>query len=85
MSSESEDGYRDLTICVLFTTSCGMRMIGEIQVHDRKIHQLKLEVLNPARRTGILFRPSFCSFSSPFLLQMHKLYRILRAESLRDI
>jgi len=59
MSSESEDGYRDLTICVLFTTSCGMRIIGEIQVHDKKIHQLKLK--------------------------MHKLYRILRAESLRDI
>jgi len=59
MPSESQDGYRDLTICVLFTTTCGMRIIGEIQVHDRKIHQLKLK--------------------------MHKLYRILRAESVRDI
>uniref|UniRef100_A0A7S4P8H4 Receptor ligand binding region domain-containing protein n=1 Tax=Guillardia theta TaxID=55529 RepID=A0A7S4P8H4_GUITH len=59
IASESQEGYRDLTIGVLFTTNCGMKIIGEIQLHDKKIHQMKIK--------------------------MHKLYRILRAESTRGI
>eukprot|EP00960_Hanusia_phi_P066309 766373-Hanusia_phi.AAC.2 len=41
--AESQDGYRDLTICVLFTTNCGMKIIGEIQIHDKKIHHMKIK------------------------------------------
>ncbi len=37
-------GYRDLMICVIFTGVSGLRIIGEIQVQDRKLHDLKQKV-----------------------------------------
>jgi hypothetical protein len=38
------DGYRDLQICVLFRGSSGLSIIGEIQIHDAELHDLKLKV-----------------------------------------
>lgn len=35
------DGYRDLMVNVLYTGYRGLRVIAEIQLHDRKLHQLK--------------------------------------------
>jgi hypothetical protein len=39
------DGYRDLQICVLFQGSSGLSIIGEIQIHDLELHELKLKVV----------------------------------------
>ena len=39
------DGYRDLQICVLFQGSSGLSIIGEIQIHDCEMHELKLKVI----------------------------------------
>ncbi|EKX31913.1 hypothetical protein GUITHDRAFT_121912 [Guillardia theta CCMP2712] len=38
------DGYRDLTLCVVFTDDLGLRIIAEIQLHDKRIHDLKLKM-----------------------------------------
>jgi len=38
------DGYRDLQICVLFRGSSGLSIIGEIQIHDAELHDLKLKM-----------------------------------------
>ena len=38
------DGYRDLQLCVLFQGSNGLSIIGEIQIHDLELHELKLKV-----------------------------------------
>ena len=37
-------GYRDLMICLVFTGVSGLRIIGEIQVQDRTLHDLKQKV-----------------------------------------
>eukprot|EP00277_Geminigera_cryophila_P009701 CAMPEP_0179406640 /NCGR_PEP_ID=MMETSP0799-20121207/1011_1 /TAXON_ID=46947 /ORGANISM="Geminigera cryophila, Strain CCMP2564" /LENGTH=1271 /DNA_ID=CAMNT_0021177735 /DNA_START=198 /DNA_END=4013 /DNA_ORIENTATION=+ len=39
--SEVQDGYRDVTINVVFEDESGLKIIGEIQVQDRKLHDLK--------------------------------------------
>ena len=44
-ASELVGGYRDLMVCVLFEGSCGLRIIGEVQIQDRILHSLKLKVL----------------------------------------
>lgn len=42
MEDASEfDGYRDLLICVVHTGKRGLRIIGEVQFHDRQLHDLK--------------------------------------------
>jgi len=38
---EAEDGYRDVTVNVLFEAENGLKIIGEIQVHDRELYELK--------------------------------------------
>jgi hypothetical protein len=38
------DGYRDLQMCVLFQGSSRLSIIGEIQIHDAELHDLKLKV-----------------------------------------
>ena len=43
-SERVPDGYRDLQICVLFTGSSGLSIIGEIQIHDAELYALKLKV-----------------------------------------
>jgi hypothetical protein len=37
------DGYRDLKLYVRFHDSWGLGIIGEIQFHDRKLHDIKLQ------------------------------------------
>jgi len=37
---EAEDGYRDVSLNVLFEVG-GLKIIGEIQVHDTQLNQLK--------------------------------------------
>jgi len=50
------DGYRDVKLFALFTDAVsGLSIIGEIQIHDYELHQIKL--------------------------QMHKLYKVVRAKS----
>lgn len=45
MEDASEyDGYRDLMICVIHTGKKGLRIIGEIQFHDAKLHALKVKM-----------------------------------------
>ncbi len=49
MENSSEyDGYRDVMLCVLFTGATGLRIICEIQIHDVRLYQLKLQVRTPA-------------------------------------
>uniref|UniRef100_A0A7S0N6I7 Uncharacterized protein n=2 Tax=Cryptomonas curvata TaxID=233186 RepID=A0A7S0N6I7_9CRYP len=38
------DGYRDFQMCVVFTDANGLRIIGEIQVHDKQLHDLNLRM-----------------------------------------
>ena len=38
------DGYRDLKLFVLFEGMSGLKIIGEIQIHDKVLHILKLKV-----------------------------------------
>jgi hypothetical protein len=38
-------GYRDLMICAVFTGVSGLRIIGEIQIQDRILYDLKQKVL----------------------------------------
>ncbi len=42
--SSEYDGYRDLMVCVLFTGSHDLRIIGELQIHDRRLHNLKIRM-----------------------------------------
>mmetsp|Transcript_14218 Transcript_14218/g.30377 ORF Transcript_14218/g.30377 Transcript_14218/m.30377 type:complete len:1807 (+) Transcript_14218:1506-6926(+) len=35
-------GYRDLMVCGILEGSGGLRIIGEIQIHDKQLHDLKL-------------------------------------------
>jgi len=38
------DGYRDLLLSVVYTGQKGLRVIGEIQFHDKELHKLKLKM-----------------------------------------
>jgi len=40
------DGYRDLMLCVVFRGESGLGIIGEIQLHDRQLFDLKSKVLS---------------------------------------
>ena len=40
-------GFRDIMICVIFTGSGGLKIIGEIQIHDRKYFEIKQQVVVP--------------------------------------
>jgi len=45
MADSSEyDGYRDLMLCVLYSGTSGLRIIGEIELHDARMHRLKLKM-----------------------------------------
>ena len=68
------DGYRDLTLCVIFTGECGLKIIGEIQIHDKQIHDIKMQVRELIRFLGRLI-----------LYKMHKLYKVKRAEKPNDV
>ena len=53
-SAAVTDGYRDLSLSVIVAergdSGCGeggLRIIGEVQIHDRAMHNLKLQVLCP--------------------------------------
>ena len=53
------DGYRDLQICVLFTGSSGLSIIGEIQIHDAELHALKIKVRSVCYYASHLFIPTY--------------------------
>ena len=58
---EVPDGYRDIALNVIFTEpQSGLKVIGEIQVHDRTLHELKLKMhkLYKVKRAS---NPSFVS------------------------
>jgi len=38
------DGYRDLMVSVMYTGSHNLNIIGEIQIHDFRLHALKLQM-----------------------------------------
>jgi len=38
------NGYRDVQLGVLFTGSTGLKIIGEIQIHDLELYRLKLKM-----------------------------------------
>ena len=40
-SKGDSDGYRDLKLCMLFSSRDGLRIIGEIQIHDSMLFDLK--------------------------------------------
>lgn len=42
--AEVEDGYRDVSLNVLFEAENGLKIIGEIQVHDRQLYELKSQM-----------------------------------------
>ena len=39
-----EDGYRDIKLFVRFVQREGLGIIGEIQIHDKILYDLKLQV-----------------------------------------
>ena len=39
-----EDGYRDIKLFVRFVQREGLGIIGEIQIHDKILYNLKLQV-----------------------------------------
>jgi len=39
--AEVSDGYRDVKLFLLFTGPGGLRIVGEVQVHDRDLFDLK--------------------------------------------
>ena len=41
---EVADGYRDLKLCVIFTGPLNLKIIGEIQIQDARMHEYKLKV-----------------------------------------
>ena len=38
-------GYRDVMLCVVYKDESGLSIIGEIQIQDRALHELKLKVI----------------------------------------
>lgn len=42
--SAQYDGYRDLMLSVLYTGHKGLRIIGEVQFHDRRMYDLKVKM-----------------------------------------
>lgn len=42
--ASEHDGYRDLMVSVRYAGSLNLNIIGEIQVHDRRLHALKLQM-----------------------------------------
>lgn len=43
-NSDEYDGYRDMMLCVLYTGDMGLRIISEVQLHDVRLHELKLQM-----------------------------------------
>mmetsp|Transcript_39653 Transcript_39653/g.124615 ORF Transcript_39653/g.124615 Transcript_39653/m.124615 type:complete len:715 (-) Transcript_39653:130-2274(-) len=41
---EAPDGYRDIMVCLLFEGEGGLNIIGEVQIHDRKIYECKVKM-----------------------------------------
>jgi hypothetical protein len=58
------DGYRDLKLYVIFTNRAGLSIIGEIQIHDERLHDLKLVHVRPAAAYSI---PALALFLVNFL------------------
>eukprot|EP00960_Hanusia_phi_P015859 467414-Hanusia_phi.AAC.2 len=97
------DGYRDLTLCVIFTGESGLKIIGEIQIHDKQIHDIKVQFVLVLVLTSVYFSSSLShhhiilafsfSFSVSVILitllmiveQMHKLYKVKRAEKPNNV
>ena len=46
--AEIEDGYRDVSLSVVFAHEGGLAIVGEIQVHDARIFELKRRVSYPS-------------------------------------
>jgi hypothetical protein len=40
------DGYRDMMLCLLHTGENGLRIIGEVQIIDRRMFRLKHKVVS---------------------------------------
>ena len=45
LHADVSDGYRDLSLSVVFVDASGLKIIGEVQIHDASMHQLKLQVI----------------------------------------
>ena len=56
MVFQVQDGYRDLKLFVRFVNSQGLCIIGEIQFHDRVLHDLKMQVV-PTNQICRLYHP----------------------------
>ena len=39
--SEVQDGYRDIAINLLYTDADGLSIICEVQIHDKRLYELK--------------------------------------------
>ncbi len=65
-SNGDSDGYRDLKLCVLFSSRDGLSIIGEIQIHDSVLFDLKENKV--ACPLFLVAKSCFFSLSCPFLL-----------------
>ena len=75
---------RDLKLSVIFRDVSGLAVIGEIQLHDAALYNLKKRV--PCYLLLIFSLPAWMNWPQSSLimlcvLQMHKLYRVKRASS----
>ena len=59
--------YRDLTLSVIFTGEMGLRIIGEVQIHDQEIHQLKSKVRVCRRSRFVHPKVTWKDVSSQFI------------------
>ena len=41
---QTQDGYRDVSLSVLYTHPSGLAIVGEIQIHDATLFELKCRV-----------------------------------------
>jgi len=65
-SADVSDGYRDIQLSVLYSDENDLRIIGEIQVHDAQLHQLKRKVRGPKDLCPAVMCLTFSFIKSPF-------------------
>ena len=75
-SASVADGYRDLSLSVIFFDASGLKIIGEVQIHDHAMHELKLQVICCQNKGATQLWLLMIAFTG---MQMHALYKIKRA------